>query len=311
MKKIAMDFLPRMVIFAKVVELGAFAKAATELGLTSSSVSQHISALESYVGTRLLHRTTRKLCLTEAGKMFYENCRRMTLLAEEARQGMEVMHHELVGGLSIAASSFMAANYLVPALKEFIDSHPKLKIAIDVDDHNVDLIASNIDLALRVGRAPDEGDIYLSHLETVLCASPDYLATHAAIVEPESLREHDFLFFTPHGAQVSIEMCNMRGEVVRLRLQPRVSANHALSLHRLVLQGHGVARLLMAKIESDVKAGRLVVILPQWTLPGYQAYLTTCHRNPMPLKIQTCIEHIQRYFALRHPPQSQLHDARW
>ncbi|WP_180937537.1 LysR family transcriptional regulator [Herbaspirillum seropedicae] len=301
MKNNAMDYLPRMVIFSRVVELGAFSKAARELGLTSSSVSQHISALEAMLGTTLLHRTTRKLSLTEAGHSFYANCSRIVDLASEARQLTESLHKELLGELRIAASSFMASEYLVPALDDFIRANPKLRISIDVNDHNIDLMDKSVDLALRVGKTSGENDVYLASLPAVLCASPAYLRAHAPIRHPEDLPQHDFLFFTPHGSSVEVSLRNRGGQCAQLRLTPRVSANHARSLRRLALQGHGVARLLACKVQEDLDAGRLEVVLPDWELDVYCAFLTTKYRESPPQKIVKCVAHLEDYFRRRHP----------
>lgn len=302
MKNNAMEDLPRMALFARVVELGAFSKAALELGLTSSSISQHVSALEASLGTTLLHRTTRKLSLTEAGKSFYAHCASVVALASEARKNTESLHNELVGDLRIATSSFMASEYLVPALEGFIRSNPRLRINIDVNDHNIDLMDKNVDLALRAGRTPAVGDLHLAVLDAVLCAAPAYLQERAPIRRPEDLLEHEFMFFTPLGAPVEVGMRDASGRHVQMRLTPRITVNHARSLRRLALQGHGVARMLLSKVQEDLDAGRLQRVLPEWTLDGYCAFLCTKHRDPIPQKILTCITHLQAYFRRRHPP---------
>lgn len=291
-----MDYLSRMSIFARVVELGSFSNAAKELGLTSSSVSQHIRALEVFLGTTLLHRTTRKLSLTEAGDLFYINCVKVVDAARDAQQKIATLNNEPVGELRVAASSFMASRYLVPALEDFIHNHPKIKLSLDVSDRHIDLIEHRIDLALRVGRISTERDIPLAWFEDVLCAAPAYLERHNPIHDPDDLVNHDFLLFTPHGEPSYFDLTNLHGEVVRIRTQPRVSANHARSLRRLAVQGHGVARLLFAKVKDDIDEGRLKIVLPNWRLAGFDAYITIRHREDMPPKVRFCIEHIQAFF---------------
>lgn len=301
MKKIGMDYLPRMVVFARVVELGAFSRAAKELGLTSSSVSQHIRALENYLGATLLHRTTRKLSLTEAGSLFYQHCARVVTVAHEAQQNVATLSKEAVGELRLSTSSFMSSNFLIPALKEFIRNNPKVNIAIDVCDHRIDLVENRIDLALRVGGSAKEHDVPLTRFESVLCAAPEYLEKHPLIQEPDDLYRHDFLLFSPLGEPACVDLQNQQGKDVRLRLHPRVSANHTHSLHQLTLQGHGIAKLLKAKIEDDIDSGKLLVVLPEWRPQGYLAYLSTRHREEIPMKVKRCMEHIQAYFQLHYP----------
>ncbi|MGO0790511.1 LysR substrate-binding domain-containing protein [Herbaspirillum seropedicae] len=300
-KNDVMDYLPRMVIFSRVVEMGSFSGAASALGLSSSSVSQHISALEAAMGMTLLHRTTRKLSLTEAGQTFYANCARIVVLANEARQTAENLHKEVVGELRIATSSFMASEYLVPALEGLIQQYPKLRINIDVNDHNVDLMEKGVDIALRAGKAPGPEDVFLAPLESVLCAAPVYLQRSAPIRTPEDLMGHEFMFFTPLGSTMELGLRDRHGQQVQMRLTPRISVNHTHSLHKLTLQGHGVARLLQTKVQEDLDAGRLQRVLPEWTANGYCAFLSTNYRDQVPQKVLVCVEHIQAYFRRRHP----------
>jgi len=300
-KNDVMDYLPRMVIFSRVVEMGSFSGAAGALGLSSSSVSQHISALEAAMGMTLLHRTTRKLSLTEAGQTFYANCARIVTLANEARQTAENLHKDVVGELRISTSSFMSSEYLVPALEGLLRDHPKLRVNIDVNDHNVDMMEKGVDIALRAGKAPGPEDVLLAPLDAVLCAAPSYLQRSASIRTPEDLMAHEFAFFSPLGSTMELGMRDRTGKLVQMRLTPRISVNHTHSLHKLTLQGHGVARLLQSKVQDDLDAGRLQRVLPEWTLDGYCAFLTTNYRGQVPQKVVVCVEHIREYFRRRHP----------
>lgn len=296
-----MDHLPRMAIFARVVELGAFSRAAKELGLTASSVSQHIRALEEALGTSLMHRSTRKLSLTEAGELYYRECVKVVDAAREGRQKVAALRDEPVGQLRVAVSSFMSGQYLIPALKDFISKHPKLSLNFEVSDHNIDLIEHRIDLALRMGHSPDvpgtSGTVQrIAWFQDVLCAAPAYLDAHAPIRSPHDLAGHEFLLFTPHGEGPNVELCDATGTCVRVRLNSRLSANHAQSLQMLAAEGHGVVRLLRANVQKDLDAGRLQVVLPQWKLRGFGAYLIVPRGDSLPLKVQRCIEHIRAYF---------------
>ncbi|MDR6396621.1 LysR family transcriptional regulator [Herbaspirillum seropedicae] len=290
-----------MATFARVVELGAFSRAAKALGLTTSSVSQHVRALELSLQATLLNRSTRKLSLTEAGTLFYKHCAHIVTAASEAEQSIAVLNNEMVGEVRIAVSSFMSTKYLIPALHDFIRHNPKVRLRLEVADNNVDLIEQRIDLALRAGRNRQPGDIFLGRFSDVLCASPSYLAVRPPIHSPVDLLHHDFLLFNPHGEPCFLEFSNAASGTVRVRLQPRISANHARSLRYLALDGHGITRLLECKIDDDLRAGRLVQVLPDWTLGGFDVYVTVRHRDNMPLKVRQCLEHIQHYFEVVLP----------
>ncbi|UIN22634.1 LysR family transcriptional regulator [Herbaspirillum frisingense] len=297
MRKLGIDDLARMATFARVVELGAFSRAAKALGLTTSSVSQHVRMLELSLQATLLNRSTRKLSLTEAGTLFYKHCAHIVTAASEAEQSVAVLNNEMVGELRIAVSSFMSTRYLIPALHDFIKHNPKIKLRFEVADHNIDLIDHRIDLALRAGRNRQPGDIFLGRFADVLCASPEYLESRPPIHSPVDLLQHDFLLFNPHGEPCFLEFSNEAAGTVRVRLQPRISANHARSLRFLALDGHGIARLLHNKIGEDLQSGRLRQVLPQWSLGGFDIFVTVRHRDNMPAKVRQCLDHIEHYFA--------------
>nr|WP_233170898.1 LysR family transcriptional regulator [Herbaspirillum sp. ASV7] len=285
-----------MATFARVVELGAFSRAAKALGLTTSSVSQHVRALELSLQATLLNRSTRKLSLTEAGTLFYKHCSHIVMAASEAEQSIAVLNNEMVGELRIAVSSFMSTQYLIPALRDFIRHNPRIKLRFEVADNNIDLIDQRIDLALRAGRNRQPGDIFLTHFSDVLCAAPSYLESRPPIHSPVDLLHHDFLLFNPHGEPCFLEFSNEASGTVRVRLQARISANHARSLRFLAVDGHGIVRLLENKADDDLKAGRLKRVLPEWSLGGFDVYVTVRHRDNMPAKVRQCLEHIQHYF---------------
>jgi DNA-binding transcriptional LysR family regulator len=188
-----------------------------------------------------------------------------------------------VGELRIAASSFMAPEYLVPALDDFIRNHPQLRISIDVCDHNVDLMDKSVDLALRVGRAPGP------EISRWPGWRP-YCARRRLISRP-TRRSADprTCSITSCSSSARTGRCtgeltlrNRAGQCAQLRLTPRITASHARSLRQLAVQGHGLGRFLRSKVQDDLKSGRLVEVLPDWSLEGYCAFITTRHRDPVP-----------------------------
>lgn len=289
-----MNQLARMAIFAQVVESDGFGKAAIELGMSTSSISQHISALEAYLEVALLHRSTRKLSLTEAGNIYYQECVKVVNAAAQGRQKVAALKDQLTGELRIAVSSFMSCHVLVPALNDFIKAHPKLVVRFEVNDRNIDLIENRIDIALRVSHLHDSQLVArkVGWFQDVLCAAPD----HPFVRSPEDLEKMDFLLFTPVGDSTTIELWNGDGVAAKVRLRSRLSANHAQTLRMLTIQGHGIARLLFACVKDDIAAGKLKLVLPDWHFKGFGAYIITPRRDDLPMKVLRCIEHIQSYF---------------
>jgi DNA-binding transcriptional LysR family regulator len=297
-----MDVLKRMAIFARVVELGAFNRAARELGLTTSSVSQHVRALEGELGVVLLHRSTRKLSLTEAGRVYYEECANVVHAATRAQQKVAELRDEPAGELRIAAPSEFAHHHLVPALREFISAHPKLSIRFELADEKIDLIEHRVDLAVRIGELQDSGLVArrIAWFDELICAAPEYLARVMVPTSPQALADLDWLIFTPLGEPAFVQLRDERGQDVRLRVHGRLTTNHAQTLKALALDGHGVARLLKADVGDELAAGRLLQLLPTWKLPGFGVYAITPRRDAQPLKVMRCIEHLRAYFSRLH-----------
>lgn len=297
-----MDALRRMSVFARVVELGAFNRAAGELGLTTSSVSQNVRALEQDLGIVLLHRSTRKLSLTEAGRVFYEECVNVAQAAERARQKVAELRDELAGELRISAPPELAHLHLVPALDDFIKAFPRLSIRFELSDERVDLIERRIDLAVRVGELRDSRLVArkIGWFDEIICASPDYLARSGLPQTPQALGELDWVIFSPLGEPASVLLRRGEENAVRVPVCGRLVINQSESLRALVLAGHGAGRLLQAYVQADLAAGRLVRLLPEWSLGGFGTYAITPRRDAQPLKVTRCIEHLARYFlALR------------
>jgi DNA-binding transcriptional LysR family regulator len=237
-----MDVLKRMAIFARVVELGAFNRAARELGLITSSVSQHVRALEETLGLTLLHRSTRKLSLTEAGRIYYEECANMLHAAERATQKVSALRDEPAGELRLSAPAELAHRHLVPALHDFIVAHPGLSIWFELGDEKIDLIEHRIDLAVRIGELQDSRSVAreIARVDEAICASPHYLRSASPPETPQALAGMDWLIFTPLGEPSLLQLRHTDGREVRLRVRGRLATNLAQTHKALVLAGHGV-----------------------------------------------------------------------
>lgn len=294
-----MDILKRMAVFARVVEVGSFGGAARELGMTTSAVSQHVRLLEAQLDVALLHRSTRKLSMTEAGRVYYEECANVVHAAMRAQQKVTELRDEAAGELRIAAPADFAHQHMARALREFILLHPKLSIRFEVGDEKVDLIQRRVDIAIRIGHLQDSALVArrIAWFDEVICASPEYLNRVGEPKSPRELADRDWLIFTPLGEPAFVQLIGVDGASMRLRIQGRLMANHALTLKALALDGHGIVRILKADVEEDLAAGRLVPLLPNWKLAGFGAYAVTPRRDAQPLKVRRCIEYLQGYFS--------------
>lgn len=292
-----MDRLKRMAIFARVVEARSMNAAARELGMTASAVSQQVRRLEEEIGVVLLHRSTRRLTLTEAGSLFYEDCAAMVAAARRAEQRLAELRDAPVGELRIAVPIGFAALHLPPALGPLLAAHPQLGLRVIAGDERIDLIESRIDLAIRIGQLADSSLVarHLAQWEEVFCAAPAYLERAGTPTTPDDLANHQCLLLAPLGEPQVAELTGPHGEKARVRLTGRIVSNSNQTLRQLVYAGLGISRQLRSGVAEDLAAGRLVRVLPGWTMPSLGVWAVTPHRDNQPAKVRHAIEALRRY----------------
>lgn len=294
-----MDKLRRMALFTRVVETGAMSAAARELSLSASAISQQMRLLEAETGVVLLHRSTRKLTLTEAGRAFYEGCAAMVKAAQSAEQRLAELRDAAVGELRIAAPVGFAGTHLAGALAPLLQHNPGLSLRLLIDDRRIDLIEERIDLAIRIGAMADSSLVAreLASWEVVLCAAPAYLARKGLPRKPEELLRHDWLVLTVLETPHQLEMAGPRGEPFRARIEARVASTNSRSLRELALAGAGIARQPLPDVEQEIAEGRLIRLLPEWRLPAIGVYAVTPQREAQPAKVRYAIDALRQYLA--------------
>ena len=293
-----MDQLKRMAVFAEVVAAGSLSAAARRLGMTPSAVSQHLRQLEQALGLALLHRSTRRLTLTEAGEHYHAGCAAMVAAARSADQALARLRDEPEGELRLAAPIGFGGQ-LADALAP-LRAHPRLTLHLLLDDAVVDLIALRVDVALRVGEQADSALVArkLGVTPRQLCASPAYLAARGWPQHPQDLLQHDWLGTRPRGQGGDmLELRGPQGEQETLRLEGRVQASQVTVLHTLCLAGWGIS---MGVSEDDRRAladGRLLAVLPGWHLPEMPVYAVTPRRGEQPAKVRHALELLTAHFG--------------
>lgn len=289
-----MDQLKRMAIFAAVVERGSMRGAARQLGLTPSAVSQQMRALEQATGVTLLHRSTRKLTLTDAGARYHAGCAAMVAAARQADEALAMLRDAPEGELRLAAPVGFAS-LIAQALGPLLTAYPALNLHLVLDDAPSDLIGERIDLALRVGRWPDSSLVArrLGSLEAVVVATPAYVARHGAPRTPEELASLDWLVMSSGGAPRPITLLDRDDRPFALRPRARVASTNHLALQRLCLAGLGVAQLVRADIAPELREGRLVPLLPAWRSPPMGVFAVTPRRDAQPASVRRALQALQ------------------
>jgi DNA-binding transcriptional LysR family regulator len=269
-----MDRLREMKMFVRVVEAGSFSAAARDLNMGQPAVSKTIAGLEDRLGVRLLTRSTRKLSPTEAGTAFYERAVRAIDEADEAEAAAQGAGAGLEGRLRVSAPVTFSRLHLVPKLGSFLDAHPKVQLELMMDDRAVDLVAENIDVALRMGVLTDSAlrARKLGQSERLVIASPSYLARRGVPRTPAELLEHDGVIYgQSSGGQEWLFRRGTSETSVHLRTRLKLSA--AEGVREAVLAGQGFAIASRWMFTPELKSGEVVNILQEWTLPAMDLWV--------------------------------------
>jgi DNA-binding transcriptional LysR family regulator len=293
-----MDDFRRMAVFACVVEQRSMSAAARSLKMSTSAVSQQMRQLERDHGVTLLHRSTRKLALTAAGEQFYEGCAAMVAAAKRAQQGLAVSRDAPSGELRLSAPIGFA-RHVAPALGGLLAENPALTLKLLVDDKRIDLIDARVDLAVRFGRLADSSWVArrLCAFEWLLCSAPSWLQSNPAPQRPEDLLAQQWLAFAADGNALQLQLIGPQRETRSLRIEARISSNNQYSLQQMCLSGLGIARMAHVDVADDLRAGRLVQLLPGWTMEPLDVWAVTPQRDAQPAKVRVAIEALQAYLA--------------
>lgn len=294
-----LDQLRAMGVFACVVEKSSFSGAARELGITTSAVSQQIRSLELDMDVTLLHRSTRKLSLTEAGQAFFLSCQEMLAAAHRGKIRINELRDDLVGDLRIATSPELGALHVIPALSHWVSAHRGLSIHFEADYRYIDLIQERIDIAIRMSAHIDETMpvIPMARVDQILVASPSYLNQACPISRPEDLTKHELLPVTQMSEYSDFSFRHGdTGEQVNLQMRSRLSTNNVFVTKSLCQQGLGISRVLYLDVQKELINGSLVEVLPDWHLPTYTLYALTSRHEQHPMKVHRCIDALKQYF---------------
>lgn len=296
-----MDHYKRMAVFSEVAAAGSMTAAARQLGMTPSAVSQQLRLLEASLGLALLHRSTRKLTLTEAGARYLEGCNAMVAAARAAEQALARHRDEPEGELRIAAPigfGSLLAEALAP-----LRQYPKLSLSLLVDDTVIDLIEARVDIALRVvGQLPDSSLVArrLGAMQAQMCAAPNYLQAHGWPQHPRDLAQHAWLGGRPLGsAQDTLQLTGPGGERAEVAVTARVRASQVTALHALCVAGWGISVVVSEDDRRALQDGRLVPVLPQWRLPEFVIHAITPRRGEQPAKVRHAMALLADYIAAR------------
>ncbi|ANR79025.1 MULTISPECIES: HTH-type transcriptional activator AaeR [Enterobacteriaceae] len=292
-----MERLKRMSVFAKVVELGSFTAAARQLQMSVSSISQTVAKLEDELQVKLLNRSTRSLGLTEAGKIYYQGCRRMLHEVQDVHEQLYAFNNTPIGTLRIGSSSTMAQNVLAKMTADMLKEHPGLSVNLVTGIPAPDLIADGLDLVIRVGALQDSSlfSRRLGAMPMVVCAAKSYLAQYGIPEKPADMVNHSWLEYSVRPDN-EFELVAPEGIATRLIPQGRFVTNDPMTLTRWLTAGAGIAFVPLMWVIDEINSGQLEILLPRYQSDPRPVYALYTEKDKLPLKVQVCINYLTDYF---------------
>ncbi len=288
-----MNRLDAMQIFVRVAELASFTRAAESLGLPKASISTSVQQLESLLGTRLLHRTTRRVQLTLDGQIFYERSKDLLADVDELEGLFQQGATNLTGRLRIDMPSAMAKNHILPRLPEFLTQHPHLQLEISSTDRRVDLIREGFDCVIRVGKLTDSSLIAraLGKLELLNYASPSYLERFGVPQSLEDLSRHHLVHYTPTlGAKSAGFEFVENGEHKAIAMSGNITVNNSDAYQAACLAGFGIAQMPRIGAQEYVANGRLIELLTDYRAEPMQVSLLYPNRRNLVRRVQVFMD---------------------
>ncbi|CAM3969589.1 MULTISPECIES: LysR family transcriptional regulator [Pseudoalteromonas] len=292
-----------LAIFAAVVEESSFSQAALKIGLSKTVVSKKVSALEQELNTQLLYRTTRKLSLTDAGKLLYKHAKGINQQANDAFTAINELSQEVSGHIIMSVPTISGELLLADLVAKFCKKYPKVSIELRLENKLVDLVEEGVDLAIRTAELADSSLIAVPLLQSswVVCCSPEYLNSTNPLKEIDDLKMHNCLCYDLQ-ANGGNEWRFTKGEQQKsILVKGSMSSNNALSLKKAALNDMGVIYVPKCSVYEELRDGSLVQVLQQYKARSLGVFAIYPYTRHKPEKITLLIENIkQAYRSLEH-----------
>lgn len=292
-----MGQLEAIEIFIRVVEAGGIGKAADQLNMAKSAVSRRLSELESRLGVKLIHRTTRRSNLTEAGNAFYQQALKVVTAFAELTQSVNEGDQSLSGTLRIAVPLSFGLNHLTKVFDVFAKCHPGIRLDIDFSDDEVDLIGSGFDMAIRISDLKDSSmqARKIAPVKFAIVASPEYLAKHGTPKTLQELKQHKLLKYG-NDVMNAWRLTDLKGETHDISFDSHLQANNGDFLREMTKTGHGIALQPTFIVWRDLQSGALVKVLEDFSRPDIYVYAVYPRNRFVSNKTRAMIDFLLDYF---------------
>ncbi|MEO0569451.1 MAG: LysR family transcriptional regulator [Pseudomonadota bacterium] len=272
-----MDHMTALTVFRTVVEVGSFAAASRQLGLSPAAISKNISELEAHLSTRLINRTTRRMSLTEPGTLYFQRVVRILDDLKDADGALLATQSQPTGVLRVSAPMTVTLVSLSEVIPKFLEQNPDLSLDLSLDDRRVNLVEEGFDMALRGSDNLEDSSLIarkLTTLDHVLCAAPDYLAHHGMPKAPRDLTSHNCIQFSlsEHATKWTFRK-GKQTETVPIKGRYKVTSS--LAVRDALRAGFGLSLIPRMYVADDLESGCLVTVMSDWSAnetPLYAVY---------------------------------------
>jgi DNA-binding transcriptional LysR family regulator len=286
-----MDRLTSLTAFVRVVDSGGFSAASRRLNMSTSMVSNHVQALEDRLGARLLNRTTRKVSLTEVGRVYYDRCVQILADIEQADDIAGALQSTPQGTLRVYIATHIV-QFLSPVISEFLAQYPDVKVELTMGERTIDIIDEGFDIAVRLIPPPDASLIVrsLATWRHVLCCSHDYLERHGRVQQLAELSGHNCLRHVSYPYEDEWRFADRKGQPASVKVSGRLLTNSGEALRMAALQGNGICLAPGFLVHDDLEDGRLVRLLPEYRPIEFSMNAVYPHRHHVSAKVRTFID---------------------
>jgi DNA-binding transcriptional LysR family regulator len=282
--------------FCLVVEQKSFTKAGQSIGITKSKISRRISDLESRLGVRLLHRSTRKLALTDIGQIFYQHCKAMVDEAQSAQEAAELVQRKPRGRIRVTCPTLFAQSTFADIITRFMQQYQEMSIVLNATDRSVDLIQEGFDVAIRFqANTFEDSTLVVRKLGlsfSSLIASPTYLNHHGNPQTPQDLVNYACFAKTRNEGMSQFSLTHNDGRQITVNFQPILESNEWLILKQAALSHLGITMMPQEICRKEIDSGLLVQILTEWSLPTASLYIIYPSRRGLVPAIRTFIDFV-------------------
>lgn len=293
-----MDRLTSLTAFVGVVDSGGFSAAGRRLNMSTTMVSNHVQALEERLGARLLHRTTRKVSLTEVGKAYYDRATQILADIEQADDIAGALQSTPRGTLRIYTATHIVP-FVAPVVAEFLKSYPDVKVDLNMGERPIDIIDEGFDVAIRLTPPPDSSLIVrsLATWRHVLCCSPSYLEQHGPVRQLSELSKHNCVRHLLYPFGDEWRFVDRKDMPATVRVSGNLVSNSGETLRRAALEGVGLSLAPGFLIHDDLEEGRLVRLLPEYRPVELSMNAVYPHRHHLSAKVRTFIDMLAHHSA--------------